>query len=618
MPLYTTTRAKIAVMSFLLSVMLILASCTKQEELADSEFALSDSVAKLLAKTVSKPWRGEAYVSGLAKSGTTMTVSILNDPKTFNFVLADIDSVTGGILRGTTDTLAAYDYIKKEFVPQAAFFKIENNTALPNGKFSVIYTLRDNLYWDFYGKPEKRQKVSADDVVFWYNEIDGDKAFNRSAYSGQFVTTSDGKVVHVDIEKIDELTFAFHFPEPHSDPILHTNMDFGPKFVFEPVKKSGGSDAVKNMFPVNCDLKTIPSMGQWFLTEYTSGQRLVYMRNPAYWDTDANGVAVPYTEKRIIRIVPDANADYLLFKNGELDFTSIRNEELQDAIENAGTKGDYTVYNAEGSHGAGMWSFNQNAQNKDKPFYEWFTQKEFRQAMSCLLNRPRIVNQVYRGLAEPKYSFFPEPNPYYNPAITLKYTYDTKKALDLLRSIGFAQDADGVMRDSKNNAIEFDVMLDSNNTQFSDIASIVADDLSKIGIKLTVRQTDFQKLVSSLTDSYDWQSVFIFLGSNIFPSQGANVWPSDTNLHLWYPLQKTPATDWEARIDELYHRGIFSIDKAEAKTVWDEYQQIILEQCPIIYLFRERSFAAVQNRWDASNIYFDNMGGLETLHSWLE
>jgi peptide/nickel transport system substrate-binding protein len=107
-------------------------------------------------------------------------------------------------------------------------------------------------------------------------------------------------------------------------------------------------------------------------------------------------------------------------------------------------------------------------------------------------------------------------------------------------------------------------------------------------------------------------------GSNIFPSQGVNVWPSMGNLHMWYPLQETPATDWEARIDYLYNEGCYTVNEAKAKVIWDEFQAIILEQCPVIYLVRPRSFVAIRDRWDLSNVYFDNINGFETTHMFLK
>ena len=282
-----------------------------------------------------------------------------------------------------------------------------------------------------------------------------------------------------------------------------------------------------------------------------------------------------------------------------------------DAVIN-GQKDSYKVFRSEGSIGTAMWTFNQNPKNRGKNFYSWFTKKEFRQAMSCLLNRERIIAQTYRGLAEPKYNFFPSVNPYYNEEITLKYRFDKEMSLRLLSKIGINQDSNGTMRDAFGNEISFDLAIPSSSTTSNDMAQIVADECSSVGITVNVRQVDFQKLIELLTSTYDWQSVFIGLGANIFPTQGSNVWPSSGNLHLWYPEQKTPATEWEARIDHLYNEGSFTNDFNQEKKILDEYQSIILEQCPIIYLVSMKTFFALQGKWDISNFFYDNMNGAMT------
>ena len=75
--------------------------------------------------------------------------------------------------------------------------------------------------------------------------------------------------------------------------------------------------------------------------------------------------------------------------------------------ENGGKdKSGYTVFNADGSMDASFWSFNQNPKNKDQPFYEWFTKKEFRQAMSCLFSMISFIRPLHCFTASTSYSFF--------------------------------------------------------------------------------------------------------------------------------------------------------------------------------------------------------------------
>ncbi|MCL2806505.1 MAG: ABC transporter substrate-binding protein [Treponema sp.] len=628
--------------SILLSIILILnISCIRHEELSLEELENynPDGLAELLAKTVTKPWLGQEFLPG--KLGGTWYSVMNEDPKSFNILVGEQDSSTKSVVSSMLDYFLDYDVIRREWVPNIASYEIIADERA--NTMRVIYTLRDDLYWSYYNPDEdakagnaftrffrrmfarsnkninienKNVKVTSDDVIFWYDEIEGDPACQSSGYYGQFLTMPDGTDARIPIEKIDELSFAFLFPRIIADPLLMTNMIFGPRHLYEPAKISGGAEGVRSIFNISVDPKTIPSMGQWFLVQYNPGQRLVFRRNPNYWNKDENGISIPYIEENIVRIIPEENTQLLLFKNGNIDSYRLRPEDINTLLNTKNKK--YTVFNSEGGLGAPFWTFNQNPVNNNKPQYEWFVQKEFRQAMSCLLNRDRINAQVFRGLAEPKVNIFPEPNPFYNPSITLQYLYDTQKALALLSSINIKRDAAGIMRDSKNRPVEFDITIRSDSSIYQDTASIIMDELSKLGIKVNIRIVDFQKQVEMLFSSFEWDSTLIALsGSNIFPSQGSNVWPSSANLHLWNPNQTTPATQWEARIDYLYNEGKFTIDHNKAQVIWDEFQSILMEQLPMIHLMRSRGFWAINNRWDFTNLYFDNMKGAEINYIYL-
>ncbi|MDR1837137.1 MAG: ABC transporter substrate-binding protein [Treponema sp.] len=624
------------------AVCLCFLSCSKSQEysLEELETMGTEGLGELLAKTVSRPWRGEEFVPG--KVGGTWYTVMASDPKSFNNLIAEQDSTTNAVVSSMNDYLFDYDVVARQWKPRIASAEIILDEE--NDSMDVVCTLRDDLYWSYYN-PEQEQepgnpftrffrrlfsgftrndtaadnnrvKVTSDDVIFWYDEIRGDPDFQSTGYYQQFLIMPDGSDARITINRIDDLRFYFHFPRIIAEPYLSTNMNFGAMHIYKPAKDSGGVEAVINLFNVSVDPKTIPSMGKWFLAEYTPGQRLVYKRNPGYWEKDANGVSLPYIEEMIVRIIPEENTQLLLFKNGEIESYSLRPEDI-DGLLNERNR-NYTVFNSEGSLTAAFWTFNQNPVNSNLPQYEWFTQKEFRQAMSCLLNRDRINSQVYRGLAQPKLNIYPEPNTYFNPSITLQYLFDTQHAIALLSSIGINRDSSGVMRDGKNRPVEFDLTIVSDSSVYQDIATIVMDELSKIGIKLNIRVLDFQKMVEQLFSTFDWDSLMIGLsGSNIFPSQGSNVWPSDGNLHMWNPNQNTPATEWEARIDYLYNEGTYTVDRDKAQAIWNEFQSIIVEQCPLIYLMRSRGFWALNNRWDFTNVYYDNLNGAETGYIYL-
>lgn len=558
---------------------------------------------ELLEKTVRKPGPGD-WEEG--EIGGTWVTSINNDPKTFNTLTAR-DGDTRDIVDVLFDYLADYDPYKREFVPNLASFEIEVDREA--GILRVIFTLRDDLYWTTPGAPEDEWiKVTSDDVVYWYDEIQGDPEFQLPGYPGQFVDMPNGEQARVTIEKIDERSFAFVFPRIVANPVLSSNMTFGPRHLYEPAKREGGVEAVLNLLSVDTDVTTIPSVGAYHIVEYTPGVRVVLQRNPRYWKEDEWGTGIPYVERAIYRIVPDQNTEFLLFKDGTKDAYSARPEDLEELL-NAENP-DYTVYNGGESLGSSFFTFNQNPENIDPHKYNWFIQKEFRQAMSSLLNRERIAEQVYRGLAAPAHHFFARANPMFDEDIRLEYTYDPGGAVELLESIGITEGEDGLMYDEEGNHIEFTINIGAESTIGIDMANIFADELEQVGITANVRPIDFQRLVEMITSTYDWEAVSVALGANYWPSGGSNVWQSSGNFHIWHPLQKEPATEWEARVDELYNEGRFTLDEGERKEIYDEYQQIILEQLPLIYTVHPFSFLGVRNKW--ANVYYDTLNGLET------
>lgn len=587
-------------------------SCHKQEDLTLEQIneLIKNLDSQLIENTISRPYKNQKYENGL--TGGVWNDTILSDPKTFNQLIAERDGASSDLINNTVDYLLDYDPVERQWKGRMADYEIE--TDVERDILTVHFTIRDDAFWSYYGK-EDLIPVTSDDFGFWYDEIEGDPECHSGGYPSQFMVKADGTTAHIDFVKIDDKHFDFVFPRIIADPLLTTNMNCCPSFVYRPAKEKDGVEGIKNLFSVDCDPKTIPSCGMFYITEYIPARRIVLTKNPYYWEKDENGLSVPYYTKKIFQIVGDQNTDFLLFNQGKTEVYTPRPEDVNELVYNQ--KNGYSVYNAEGSMGASMWSFNQNPVNKDSGFYYWFTKKEFRQAMSCVLNRDRIISQTYRGLASPKYDFFPEVNPYYNPDISLEYKYNLDRAESLLKKAGFIRKEDGYFYDDKNRKVEFDLTIPSSTTVYNDIAQILVDEASKIGITITIRQTDFQKIVEMITSTYDWQSVFIALGANLFPTQGSNVWPSTGNLHLWYPLQEKPATEWEERADYLYNEGKYTLDEAAAKKIWDEYQKIFLEQCPVIYLMRSRSFLAISNKWDLSNVYYDNLNGAVLEHVFL-
>jgi peptide/nickel transport system substrate-binding protein len=72
-----------------------------------------------------------------------------------------------------------------------------------------------------------------------------------------------------------------------------------------------------------------------------------------------------------------------------------------------------------------------------------------------------------------------------------------------------------------------------------------------------------------------------------------NVWLSSARNHAWNPAQESPATEWEARIDELVMLQAQSADREVRRKAFNEVQSIVQQQAPIVYLVHKNSLSAV-------------------------
>jgi peptide/nickel transport system substrate-binding protein len=79
------------------------------------------------------------------------------------------------------------------------------------------------------------------------------------------------------------------------------------------------------------------------------------------------------------------------------------------------------------------------------------------------------------------------------------------------------------------------------------------------------------------------------------PASQLNVLRSSEELHQWFPFQKTPATDWEARIDALMDAQMRTLDFTRRKQAFDEVQMILAEELPMIYTVSPFTGSAIRS-----------------------
>ncbi len=519
----------------------------------------------------------ESFKLEIGKEGGILKRALGGDAKTFNPVMAQettSTAVIGVLFNGLTKTNL------KTLLPEPDLAeRWERNK---DGTVWRFYLRKDAKWFD--GKP-----VTADDVVFTYNEIYYNPDIPSSAKDMLII---EGKKFKV--RKIDDHTVEFVIPKPFAPFLQAVGQPILPKHV---LKKYVDSKTFTSAWGINTPPEDLIGTGPYRLVEYVIGQYAVYERNPYYWEKDKAGQKIPYIPKIKAQIIGDPDVRLIKFLSGEIDYYGVRPSDLPEVLPKA-KKGDFTVYNLGATPSTLFVVFNQNP-NSPIPKYKlkWFRNKKFRQAISYATDRMGIINIAYNGLAYPIYTAVtPANRRLFDEDYYPKYPFNLKKAKQLLLEIGFKEGKDGYLYDQKGNKLQFTLITNSGNKERETIGNILKDDLKRIGIEVNFQSIDFNNLVTRLMSNYDWEAVIIGLTGSMDPYFGQNVWLSSGQLHMWYPNQKKPSTDWEAKIDKLFQKAAVELDPEKRDQLYKEAFRILGEEQPMIFIAAPEEIQSVKNK----------------------
>jgi peptide/nickel transport system substrate-binding protein len=172
-------------------------------------------------------------------------------------------------------------------------------------------------------------------------------------------------------------------------------------------------------------------------------------------------------------------------------------------------------------------------------------------------------------------------------------TYSPDAALKALQSDGFRLE-NGTLKDKDGNVVVFSIITNSGNKSRERMATMIQEDLQKIGVHVNVVTLDFPSLIERMTQTFDYEAILLGLTNvGLDPNEQMNVWLSSSENHQWNPQEKTPETAWEAEIDGLMRVQASSSDPKKRKEAFDRVQEIAIEQSPFIYLVNRNALSAV-------------------------
>jgi peptide/nickel transport system substrate-binding protein len=121
--------------------------------------------------------------------------------------------------------------------------------------------------------------------------------------------------------------------------------------------------------------------------------------------------------------------------------------------------------------------------------------------------------------------------------------------------------------------------------------------LAKLGMNVQIAPIDFQGLTERWTSSYDYDCILQGLSlTALDPSSFASFLLSSGGAHQWRPKQEKPASEWEAKVDQLFADQAQADSIAARKEKFNEIQSIFSEEMPIIPVVSRHVVSAANER----------------------
>lgn len=304
--------------------------------------------------------------------------------------------------------------------------------------------------------------------------------------------------------------------------------------------------------------------GAFIYADAIDGERMEFTANKDYFR------GTPDMDKLVVRVVESSNLLAGLM-NGEVDTVLYGGVPLDD-WSMAKEQDNLTCVSSE-TTGYQMVIFNASK--------DYMTQ-EVREALSMAIDRQTLVDQLLQGEGQTIVTPISPISPYYDE--NTEVWYDQDKAKEMLEEANFPFDQ----------TLSF--VVPTGNTIREKAATMIAEDLKKIGVQVEIEQADFATVMDKLKNGESDLGI-VGSGGTMNPSESLEMLTGSFNLaHL--------PDDNELAALLTKANNLLSFE--ERQPVFQEFQEKMKEISPYAYLFTTNNLVAFNNRLSEVNV--DNFG----------
>ncbi|MCG8684191.1 MAG: ABC transporter substrate-binding protein [Desulfobacterales bacterium] len=389
----------------------------------------------------------------------------------------------------------------------------------------ITFFLRKGHRWSD-GAP-----FTADDVVFWFNDIIMNKDIHPTA-------PTPWQGLNARVQKKDSTTVTFTFNKPYVtllyylagvgsyyDPYapLHFLKQFHIKYqpkADDLAQKKGFKDWTKlfkrywnkwtDAVVMNPEGLDVPTLESHILEKAPTQKGRTFVANPYYFKIDSAGNQLPYITRHQERFLKrDQWAEEIL--SGRVDQKSQNIPlHLYPKLVKHESKQNFRL---ELPHNGAGPAIIFNKTHKDPVLRDIFLDTRFNKAMSLAINRDKLNQQIFLGLCRPQQAL-----PQNTSFITDEQTeymavYNPEKANALLDEMGLKKDADGFRTRPDGNPLVINWIYNIQYVWSRDLPDMISQDWQALGIRvklteMTTEQTRKRQAANELDITNEWFSPF--------------------------------------------------------------------------------------------------------------
>ncbi len=305
--------------------------------------------------------------------------------------------------------------------------------------------------------------------------------------------------------------------------------------------------------------------GPFKYVSYTPGQNLELEKYDGYWQE-----GVPSLDSVEFKFIADVDTAFVELQAGTIDIlkylTAAQAETLGD---------DYNI--VQGSMNLVHAMYLNSA-------YEPLSKTEVRQALCYAVDRDAINNFIFGGKSHIIGShMIPAMSKYYEPEAETVYSYDPEKAKELLADAGYA---DG---------FDLEITVPSSYSQHVDSAQIIADELSQVGINVTLNQVEWSTWLQDVYKGGNFQATVIGFDGTLAPSDWLKKYVTDDAKNFMHYSN--------TEYDDVFNTAYTTVDDDVKVENYKKAQMILAEDAAAVYIEDPANLVAVSKKFGGYTFY---------------